>query len=175
MATMTNCEDALVKSVHVMDASRRVGWAKYFSSVEAADELARDLNMARSDSDLMCRFAGYLYGLVTVAAPELAVELPITMDRAGVLSMLPDESLSAGKRAGARWHRKLAKRLRSSDGVTTAYNVATPGHADILLITRPDAPARLSRGNNRIHLSYWEMRRLYSVLRVLLDGKDAPS
>lgn len=95
-------EDALVTALSVTDTSRRVGWAKYFSAADQLDELSRDLNVARSDVDLMSRFAGYLYGALGVAAPSLIGRLPRAIDPFGVLSMLPDKSIDAGRRAARK-------------------------------------------------------------------------
>jgi hypothetical protein len=95
-------EDALVTALSVTDTARRVGWAKYYSSAEQADELSRDLNMARSDRDLVSRFAGYLYGALGVAAPSIISKLPEAVDRLGVLGMLPSASIDAGRRTARR-------------------------------------------------------------------------
>jgi len=109
-------EDALVTALTVTDTARRVGWAKYFTEVERADELSRDLNVATADTDIVLRFAGYVYGLLTVAAPETLQKLPPSVDRLGLLSLLPSHSVDAGKRAARRPRVKKVRNGRLSDG-----------------------------------------------------------
>jgi hypothetical protein len=53
---------ALTKSVHDLDASRRVGWAKMFSAVERLDVAERDRSIAKEDRQLFCQRLSYLYG-----------------------------------------------------------------------------------------------------------------
>lgn len=113
-------EEALVKSVHVMDTSRRVGWGKFYAEAEKVDDLSRDLNMARSDFDLMSRFAGYLYGAMTVAAPKVISDLPAEVDRLGILTMLPQASMNSGRRASRPRGRSQRKSVDDDDVVRMA-------------------------------------------------------
>ncbi|MCG7607180.1 hypothetical protein [Mycobacterium sp. CnD-18-1] len=96
-------EDALATALSVTDTSRRVGWAKYFSAVEQANELAHDYNLSQSDVRLLAESAGFLYGILSAIAPGIESELPKETYALGVLSMLPDSSISAGKRHGKKW------------------------------------------------------------------------
>lgn len=55
----------VLKAIGGIDASRRVGWAKAYSAEEKADDLARDLNMARADKEIYRKHLSWLLGFLT--------------------------------------------------------------------------------------------------------------
>lgn len=61
---------ALVKSVHALDASRRVGWAKAYSATSKLDEALRESNLFRGDRDAYRNGISFLHGLFIRLAEE---------------------------------------------------------------------------------------------------------
>lgn len=104
---------ALSASVLSIDASRRVGWAKAFAAEGSRDEMARDLNVARADAAIYAKFAGFMYGAMTVLYPGLINHLPKGIDRTHLMSALPAMSINAGRRAA----QKVAKPVRGKPKV----------------------------------------------------------
>lgn len=65
-----NVHKALAKSVDQLDASRRVGWAKYHELETRQGDILRDLNMARSDIEIYRRALSRALGAVAGAFGE---------------------------------------------------------------------------------------------------------
>lgn len=117
MSNRKDREDALVTALSVTDTSRRVGWGKYYSATEQVDDLSRDLNMARSDRDVMARFAGFLYGALSVTSPSIIGQLPEAVDRLGVLGMLPDASIDLGRRTARKPRHRVGRGALAKSGM----------------------------------------------------------
>jgi len=59
----------LHKVIAGVDASRRAGWARYYGELQAKDQLARDLNVAQDERNLMRRALSRMAGFMEVYAP----------------------------------------------------------------------------------------------------------
>lgn len=96
---------ALVKSVHAMDSSRRVGWAKAFAAAEQAEEAHRIAALTAGDRDAYRWGASFLWGVLMewtngLDAPEVRDHL---IDNIGELAFILDTSaVSTGRRRGRR-------------------------------------------------------------------------
>jgi hypothetical protein len=97
---MTDVVEALSTSVTAIDGARRVGWAKAYAAEARAEDVSRDLNIARGDVQVLMKFAAFMYGVVQAAAPEALQRIPKQIDQAEVTSMLASAPLHAGRRAG---------------------------------------------------------------------------
>lgn len=97
--------EALTKSIHAIDGSRRVGWAKAFAAEESADEAHRIAALTAEDRSAYRRGASFLWGVVIgltqgFGAPEIKDEL---FTETGELELLLDPKVSAaGRRRGER-------------------------------------------------------------------------
>lgn len=186
-------EDALIGALSVTDTSRRVGWAKYYSSTERVDDLSHDLNVAKTDIDLISRFAGYLYGALGVVAPTVIGKLPPSIDRLGVLSMLPSESIRIGRKLARKQlvsrgdlaksgmtDRELIhftseilrdrkqKRADSPQTMGETIDISSPDQPKVLTVaSRSDGGIRLSRGKSRVYIDSDELLRLVDILASL--------
>jgi hypothetical protein len=115
---------ALTRSVHAIDGSRRVGWAKSFAAEQKADGLSRDLNIARADIAILTRYAATLHGILegvcpaaldglqgirngAMTEPTLIHEGIRPMD---VKSYFPEQALKQGRKLGFRL--RAARRAR---------------------------------------------------------------
>lgn len=59
----TDALSALAKSVHVINASRRVGWAKAYEAEANLDSALHDVNIFRSDRDVYRKALSFMFGM----------------------------------------------------------------------------------------------------------------
>ena len=97
--------DALSKAVGATDAGRRVGWARAFAAESSKEDLSRQLNVLRSERDIMRKAASFLVGFLraylqmrgdTAAAQQVLARWSNGVDR-----VLDDQVVAAGREAAA--------------------------------------------------------------------------
>jgi hypothetical protein len=150
--------EALTRSVNAMDAARRVGFAKAYAAEESAANAARDLNIARADLAAITKFAAHLYGMILMI-PLGADRIPRSVNRAALISMLPDKQLASGRAAGRSCWAPIEREIRRLQTELAAANqiiaAVTAGEdiGQIRKLRRENAALRIklreaTRGNN---------------------------
>lgn len=127
MLDMPETAAAFSKAITGLEAGRRVGWARSFAAEEREQETARDLNIARSDLDIMSKFAGFLFGLVESVAP--GAEALAVNDYRAVMSFLPQQALSSGRQQGRTWLAKIEERANPRLAKEKAKKVQNDEHS----------------------------------------------
>ena len=94
--------DALSRAVTATDAGRRVGWSRAFSAEASRDALARDVNILRSERDILYRYASFVHGYVRVLADVVGgteVQEPLSRYQSHIGAVLDSEVAKAGRHA----------------------------------------------------------------------------
>jgi hypothetical protein len=115
---------SLAKSVNGLEASRRAGWARSYAAADRADELSRDLNIARADVAMLAKYAGLLHGVLEGVCPAALDAIggrpsrgvdphQQILDPHKLKSYLPDQALNAGRAIGFAIRERRSRRRRT--------------------------------------------------------------
>lgn len=102
---------AFAKSIHDMDASRRVGWAKMYAAIEAGEQAQRELAIAREDLALLSKFAAFTYGALQALGLRDIYHAYLKGDLDQLQTYLPHTQINMGRNVGKGWREGWIARL----------------------------------------------------------------
>lgn len=97
---MTNTADhinALTTAVTNTDKARRVGWARAYAAEQTKDDLSRDINILRSERDIMRRAWSFMFGFIERYTPQAHYMLNQRLKTMGAI--LDPGAATGGRRA----------------------------------------------------------------------------
>ncbi|MCV7174808.1 hypothetical protein [Mycolicibacterium sphagni] len=99
----TETASALAVSVHAVDASRRVGWARMYAAAANAERFERELGIAREDIALLSKFAGFTYGALQALGLRDIYKAYLRGDLDQLQTYFPNGAMNHGREVGSQW------------------------------------------------------------------------
>lgn len=99
--------DAFVKSIHTLDTSRRVGWAKLFAALDRLELLEAENNRLSEDNKLLSMVCGFSYGVLKSVGMQGIYKKYLRGNLQSLDSQFSQGAINAGIKKGAEWRDRL--------------------------------------------------------------------